>query len=95
MTQEAIQVQVVYSDDHLLQLETSVRFASWAGVERAYVDYDAVRSFAQQLLEVAAGNQTKAALAGDGLEFIVFEYGAARKLGVEVHIAKIFDKGPR
>ena len=88
MSEHQLSLAVVWSDVDLLEIELAVSFAPWSGAELAYVTRDDLTSFASSLDAVAAGATAAELNAGQtDLGYgrcRVFEYGRARRLGMEV-----------
>jgi hypothetical protein len=85
-----LSLTVVWSDIHALEIEIRLRFNSWSGAELAYTSRAQLNEFAGALDRVAAG-ATEAKI-DIGLSTLgrascrLFEYGRARRLGLEVAI---------
>lgn len=83
-----LSLAVVWADIDLLEIELSVSFMAWSGLERSYVTRDDLTSFAASLDEVVAGSTAAEFSAGQpDLGYgscRVFEYDRARRLGMEV-----------
>jgi hypothetical protein len=43
---DQLSLEVVYEDEHLIQVECRVKFGDWSGAARAYVRQDDLRAFA-------------------------------------------------
>jgi hypothetical protein len=87
-----LRCEVIWSDQDLIEIVAQVSFGDWGGVERAYLTRAEARSFAAQLEAVFEGGSAAILDAGQpDLSWIrleVFEYGAARRLGLHLHLGR-------
>jgi hypothetical protein len=90
-----LRCEIIWSDDDLIEIAARVSFAAWGGAERAYLTREEARSFAAELEAVFEGGSAALLDAGQpDLSWIrleVFEFGAARRLGLHVALGRAAD----
>jgi hypothetical protein len=95
MGDSRISIQAVWADPDLIEIETSVVFSGWAGIERAYVTRDQLLDFASALDAVAAGANEATLIGGQRnlsyAEISIHEYDLARRLYADVRLGCVRD----
>jgi hypothetical protein len=88
LPEHQLSFRIIWSDQDLLDVETSIAFAPWAGVDRAYATRSDLTAFADSLDQVAAGSaEAELALGQPDLGYAscrLFEYGGPRHLAMDV-----------